>query len=390
IVQHWWHPVSEEGRINEITDNLLWLPFATLEYLDETGDLALLDESVPYLDQGHGSIQEHCLAAIDKALSRMSKRGLSLIGEGDWNDGMNGMGVKWLGESVWLSIFLFGILRRTAALMEVRKVPELCRKYAYSAEALKTALFNHAFNGKWFIRATDDSGRVFGNGDPDLATIFLNPQSWAVITGLVQGEEARTLMKHVEDHLFRDYGVLLFYPPFKKPDRNIGYLSRYAPGVRENGGVYTHAAVWSVIAQGLAENGEHVFDTFRRICPTLLSNLDADRYKGEPYVTPGNIEGPGSIEEGKGAWTWYSGSAAWMYRAIVEYLLGVRVEGGKLVVKPCIPASWKGFTMERNFRGQRFRIEVQRDSLGQLKQTVTPVAAAAETCECSCSEADEV
>ncbi|MDD2716208.1 MAG: glycosyl transferase family 36 [Candidatus Wallbacteria bacterium] len=361
IVQHWWHPVSGEGRINDVSDNLLWLTYVTLEYLDETADNGILKNTVPYLDKGKGTILEHCRKSVDMALSRMSRRGLSLIGEGDWNDGLNGVGNNWKGESIWLSIFLFGILERLAALLDKLGDKKSATKYRNASVALGKAVKKHAFNGKWFDRATDDHGKVLGTLTSKKGKIFVNPQSWAVITGLVKGEEARNLLSQVKKHLYKDYGVLLFTPAFDVPDKNIGYLSRYAPGVRENGGVYTHAAIWTMIAQAKAGNTEMVFETFRRLCPTLLSNADADRYKGEPYVTPGNIEGPESLEEGKGAWTWYSGSAAWLYRAIVEYLLGVRVENDKLVAKPCLPKGWKGFTVERLFRNKKYLVEVKRE-----------------------------
>jgi len=181
-----------------------------------------------------------------------------------------------------------------------------------------------------------------------------------VISGVVDGERARKLLSVTEKRLYRDYGVLLFTPAYSVVDKNIGYLTRYAPGIRENGGVYTHAATWAIWAQAVAGNTEKVYQTVTRLCPPLLSAKDPDRYKGEPYVTPGNIEGPESPYEGKGAWTWYSGSSAWLFRCITERFLGVRMENGELIVDPRLPAAWPGFTMERLVRGKKVRITVKK------------------------------
>jgi cellobiose phosphorylase len=242
---------------------------------------------------------------------------------------------------------------------------------------MKKAVLMHGFEGDRFIRATTDSGEVLGSKLSNEGKIFLNAQTWAVINEIVSGSDAATLLDKVEELLYRDYGVLLFTPSYSKVDRNIGYLTRYSPGVRENGGVYTHAAIWAMWAQDKAGRSEKVYETFKRLCPPLQSNKDADKYMGEPYVTPGNIEGPGSLNEGRGAWTWYSGSAAWLYRSTIENLLGVRVEGDQLVVKPNIPADWNGFTLERNFRGKRFLITVKRveqpDHTSKLETSISQI-----------------
>jgi len=281
------------------------------------------------------------------------------MGEGDWNDGLNGVGVKWKGESVWLAQFFVHVLNSFTEICAGQdKDRKRSARYALAAQDLKKALRIHAFKGDRFMLATKDNGEILGMESCKQGKIHLNPQTWAVISGVVEGEEAKKLMAVTEKRLYRDYGVLLFTPAYSVVDKNIGYLTRYAPGIRENGGVYTHAATWAIWAQALAGNTEKVYDTVARLCPPLLSMKDADKYKGEPYVTPGNIEGPESIHEGKGAWTWYSGSSAWLFKCITERLLGVRVEHGKLVVDPKLPAHWDGFTMERLVRGRRIRITV--------------------------------
>lgn len=360
-VQHWWHPISEEGCLTDISDDLLWLPFVTCNYLRETGDFGIFDESVAWLDGGAGSLFEHCERAIEKVLSRLSPRGLALMGEGDWNDGMNRVGKDWRGESVWLSHFLIGVLREFAQVCrEAGRAEELAERYIQAGRNLQAAVLKFAFVDEWFIRATTDAGEVLGAKSCPEGKIFLNAQTWAVINGVVEGEEAGRLLQQVEKYLYKDYGVLLFTPAYSVVDKSIGYLTRYSPGVRENGGVYTHAAIWAMWAQDRAGNGEKVYETFKRLCPPLLSNANPDKYMGEPFVTPGNIEGPESLNEGRGAWTWYSGSAAWLYKCTIENLLGVKVENGELSVKPNMPADWDGFSMERLFRGQKYLIEVSR------------------------------
>ena len=360
-VQHWWHPISEEGLLTDISDDLLWLAFVTLNYLEETGDNSILEEVVPFLDGGSGTIFDHCQRAIDKVLERLSPRGITLMGEGDWNDGMNGVGKDWKGESVWLSHFFIGILQGFSLLcgrMKSKGEEEI--RYRKAAGDLREAVLKFALKGKWFIRATTDSGAILGSEECLEGKIFLNAQTWAVINGVVDGDQADDLMDNVEKHLYKDYGVLLFTPAFSVVNKEIGYLTRYSPGVRENGGVYTHAAIWAMWAQDKAGRTAKVFETFKRLCPPLLSNANPDRYMGEPYVTPGNIEGPGSQNEGRGAWTWYSGSAAWLYKSIIDNLLGVKPENEKLTIRPNLPSHWNGFTMKRSFRGEKYRIEVKR------------------------------
>ncbi|MFA6093687.1 MAG: glycosyl transferase family 36 [Elusimicrobiota bacterium] len=364
-VHHWWHPISEEGRLTDISDDLLWLPYVVCNYLDETMDYGLLKEKAPWLDGGQGTIFDHCRASIEKALSRRSRRGLSLIGEGDWNDGMNGVGVKWKGESVWLSEFFCGVLRSFAAVCRKNgkgKDEALAKRYEARAESLKQAVLKHAWEKDRFIAATKDNGEPLGSAKCKEGSMHLNSQTWAVINGIVEGPRAQKLMAAVEKHLYRDYGILLFTPAHATVDKGIGYLTRYAPGIRENGGVYTHAATWAIIAQAKAGNSEKVYDTFRRICPPLLSNAAPDTYRGEPYVTPGNIEGPESPHEGQGAWTWYSGSSGWLYKAGLEQLLGVQVIEGELVVRPNLPSAWDHASVERIVRGKRMRVDIRRKS----------------------------
>lgn len=359
-VRHWWHPLSEDGPDTGCSDDLLWLPFAVLEYLNETGDDAVLDEQAPFVDGPPVGLFEHCRRAVDHALGCRSSRGLPLMGTCDWNDGMNAVGAQGRGESVWLGFFLLAQLPRLADLAAARGLPDVAERWRDEAGRLRDALLTHGWEGDRFVRAFTDDGAVLGSASCARGSLFLNPQTWAVIAGVAEGDGARKLMDLVETELGRPYGSLLFAPAYDRPDASIGYLTRYAPGVRENGGVYTHAAVWAIIAAAVAYPGDQAFRLLHRLLPPVRSGADPDLYAGEPYVTPGNIEGPGSCHEGRGGWTWYTGSAAWMRRAALDRVLGVRVEGGKLVVDPRVPEDWESFTVRRRFRGETVVVEAKR------------------------------
>jgi len=365
-VYHWWHPLSEEGRITGKTDDLLWLPYVTVNYLKETKDFRILSEKVPYLPEvgkmekakyETDTLYNHCKRAIERVLNRFSRRGLPLIGEGDWNDGLSSVGPGWKGESIWLGHFLYGILRDFAHVAEKRGDKKLARKYIQRSKVLKERINRYGWDGNWYIRATKDSGAPIGSSRCKEGKIFLNAQVWAIINGVAPEERAKRAMESAEKMLGTGYGPLLFYPAYSKPDETIGYLTRYAPGVRENGGVYTHAAVWAVMAECIMKRQEKAWQFYLGICP-LYRGMDSELYKAEPYVTAGNVDGPASPNFGQAGWTWYTGSAAWLWKVGIEWILGVRASFEGLIVDPCIPREWKGFKIERKFRGARYQIEV--------------------------------
>ncbi len=248
-VYHWWQPITEAGAVSRFSDDLLWLPFAVLAYVRETADEGILDAEAPFVDGPAGTLREHCERALDLALSRMSPRGLPLIGEGDWNDGLSAAGWDGRGESVWVGNFLCYLLPRWAALARRRGDGERAARYLRSAAALQEALNTRAWDGEWYIRATCDDGTVIGSARCAEGQIFLNAQTWAVISGVCPGERRRQLMRTVRDRLYTAAGPVLLRPAYTVPDERIGYLTRYAPGVRENGGVYLHAATWAVWAE---------------------------------------------------------------------------------------------------------------------------------------------
>ena len=357
-VYHWWHPLTEVGLHAAISDNLLWLPFVVKSYLDETGDFAFLDVEEPFVDGGERvPLYDHCARAIDRALAQFSKRGLPLIGAGDWNDGLSAVGLDMKGESVWLGHFLHRILRDFGDVAERRGDAARAVSYRARAGKLKRTINAIAWDGEWFYRGTKDSGEKFGSSSNAEGKIYLNAQTWAVIAGVADEERANAVMDIVEKMLEYKAGPLLLTPAYTAPDKNIGYLTRYAPGMRENGGVYTHAAAWSVIAEAMLGRGESAFRIFSKLNPVNRGKTP-DEYYAEPYVTSGNIEGPDSPFYGRGGWTWYTGSAAWLFKAGVEWILGIRPSVDGLIVDPCIPRSWKTFTVRRQFRGATYGIEV--------------------------------
>ncbi len=357
-VLHWWFSIRGGGPRTNCSDDLLWLPFILDAYLKETGDFGILDEPVPYLNAPAEPLYQHCRRAIERAFSRFSPRGIPLMGDHDWNDGLNAVGTLLKGESFWVGEFLHMILGNFIPLAQQRGDEIFAHKCEDVRASLKEALNRFGWDGEWYLQATTDDGLPLGSHRNDEGRIFLMPNIWAVISGIATEERAQTAMRSVTHHLLKDYGTLLNSPAFTRPRPDIGYVTRYAPGLRENGGVYTHAATWSVWAYVLAGQPELAYEAYRRICPPNRS-ADIDTYKAEPYVTPGNTDGPASEYYGRGGWTWYTGSAQWLHRVATHWILGIRPQEDGLLVDPCIPAHWPGFKVTRRFRGAVYEIEVR-------------------------------
>ena len=358
-VYHWWHPMSEIGLQTQITDNLLWLPFVLNSYLQETADLSVLQLKESFVDDPNpATLYDHCVRAIDKVLVRMSDRGLPLIGAGDWNDGLSAVGLEMKGESIWLGHFLHKVLLDFAEIADRHGAKVKAREYRGRAERLKTAINTHGWDGGWYYRATKDSGEKIGSKENEEGKIFLNAQTWSVIAGVAEEQRAVQVMHEVEKSLEFKAGPLLLHPAYTTPDKFIGYLTRYGPGMRENGGVYTHAATWAIIAEAMLGRAESAYRIYSKLNP-IVRGQHPDEYWAEPYVTPGNIEGPDSPYYGRGGWTWYTGSAAWLFKAGLEWILGIRPTIDGLVVDPCIPSKWNGFRVRRVFRRITYSIEVR-------------------------------
>jgi len=372
---HWWHPLTEEGARKKLNDDLLWLPFVTVAYLRETADWSLLDERVPYLEQDGtrsrdvGTVYDHCRRAIDSFWTRIGPHGVPRMGAGDWNDGLSAIGNDLKSESVWLGHFLVGILDDWCELERHRQTPDtrVIAKYAAAAKQMRADVNRHFWDGAWYQRATKDSGEVIGSRRCRDGKIFLNAQTWAILNGVVPKRRLPKLLRSLERHLYRDYGPLLLAPAYRVADAEIGYLTRYSPGSRENGGLYTHAGLWAIQAECLIGRRAQAWKLWRSFCP-VLRGADPDHYAVEPYVMPGNVDGPDSPHYGRGGWTWYTGSSAWTFRIATEWILGVRPEWDGLRVQPCLPPGWRGFTMTRRFRGALYTIRVVA---GRARERVT-------------------
>ncbi len=365
-VYHWWHHGTSMGAITHCSDDLLWLDFITLNYIDDTGDDKILDVKAKFLPDPkdktkkvtQGTLYDHCIRAIEKVFTRISPRGLPLMGECDWNDGLSHVGIKWKGESIWLGHFLYGILTRIAPICEERGDKKRAKLFLARAEKLKQAINKHGWDGEWYLGATRDDGRPLGSKTQDQGKIFLNCQTWAVITGVADQKRGRAVMDQAKKHLYREYGPLLLTPAYHKTDPTIGYITRYAPSVRENGGLYTHAGTWAVQAECIMRDGDQAFDVYNSFNPAIRG-LDPDNYFVEPYVTPGNVDGPDSPNFGRGGWTWYTGSAAWYAVVILNWLLGIRPTREGLIIDPVIPKKWSGFKAKRLLRGSTYHVTVE-------------------------------
>jgi cellobiose phosphorylase len=363
-VYHWWHPLTEQGHVTKMTDDLLWLAFCTANYIKETGDLGVLGDLAPFLDDGQRyPLLEHVQRAFLRVFKRTSARGLPYIGAGDWNDGLSAVGLQERGESVWLAHFLVGLLADWAHIYAQVGQPERATEFRERRAQLIAAINEHAWDGAWYIRATLDDGAKLGSHENRVGRIFLNAQTWAVLNDVAPPERARQCMAAVRQHLITEAGALLLAPAFDQPIPEIGYITRYAPGLRENGGVYTHAATWCLAAACKLGDHELVGHLLTAINPALK---DPERYWAEPYVLPGNVDGPDSPHHGRAGWTWYTGAAQWLHRVVTEWVLGVRPEWDGLRIAPCLPPGWQHATLTRPYRGCSYQIRIARASAEEV------------------------
>ncbi len=378
-VEHWWHESENKGIRTKFSDDLLWLVYAVCEYIEFSGDFSILKKEINYL-QGEklpenidekydvylpsseiGTLYEHCIKAIERSLD-FGENGLPKIGSGDWNDGFNKIGNKGKGESVWLGFFLYTILTRFIPICEQQGDVKLAEKYKKIQVELKRSLNGNAWDGRWYRRAYMDNGQVLGSMENDECKIDSIAQSWSVISNAGDNDKKYISMESLENHLIdRENGIIkLLDPPFEKGKIDPGYIKSYLPGVRENGGQYTHSAIWVVIAESILGFGDKAVELYRMINPIEHARTKeaAQKYKVEPYVIAADIYGNKNLA-GRGGWTWYTGSSSWYYKAGIQHILGLKIEKGIMSFSPCIPKDWKQYKIKYKWKKSIYNIKVE-------------------------------
>ncbi len=379
-VQHWWHPgAGEKGIRTRFSDDLLWLPYATAEYFNHTQDEALLHEithfleeeplregederyGIPKISQEKSTVYDHCVRAIERSL-KYGVHGIPLMGSGDWNDGMSTVGNQGKGESVWLGWFLHRILKKFSQICHLMKDKERGDRYLVVADTIVEHIDKNAWDGEWYIRAFYDDGSPLGSSQNTECIIDSLAQSWSIISREDEYERSRVAMKSVEDYLIKkDEGlILLFTPPFDESDQEPGYIKGYVPGVRENGGQYTHAASWVIKGFAQLKEGDKAHELYHMINPInhTRTPLECAIYKVEPYVMAADVYAV-APHVGRGGWTWYTGVAGWMYSIGLVDMLGLKKQGNRLMIDPCIPKDWQGFQINYKHNSTHYHITVK-------------------------------
>jgi cellobiose phosphorylase len=354
---HNFFRLTGHGERTGHSDTPLWLPLAVITYLKETGDFSFLDKVVPFQDEGEATVLEHVTRAVDYPLSNLTPRHLPKFGPGDWNDTLDYVGRKGIGESVWVAEFLCYILRETAGLLDQVGKKEKAAQFRSEYDQVSDALNNLCWDGEWYFRGTRDDGGVIGSHTNEEGRIFMNSESWSVISGIAPNDRAHKSMDSAYKMLNTSRGPKILTPAYTKVDQGVGLATRCVPGKKENAGIFNHVAAWAIVAEALLGNGNRAYEYIRETMP-MNQAYDPDLYKMEPYVYSEYVTSPDHPTFGEASHSWLTGSGVWMFRGGLDYVLGVRSNYDGLIVDPSIPFDWKGFKVKRRFRGATYNIEV--------------------------------
>lgn len=354
---HNFFKLTDHGERTNHSDTPLWVPFGIIEYLNETGDLSILNEIVTYYDEGQGSVYEHMKRALDFAISATTERGLPKMMNGDWNDTLDHIGPKGKGETVWGAFFLAYVLRKTFELLEQTHDTPTLERWKQAYDRLGQVTQKYCWDGQWYIRAFKDNGEPVGTHEHKQGKIFINSQTWSVISGLASKDRADKALQSCKEHLLKPYGIQICWPSFTEIADDIGLISRCVPGKKENGAIFNHASSWFVLASILNGDTETAYDVYSRMLP-LNSAKNIDRYEVEPYVFAEYVTSPDHPTENQASHSWLTGTAVWMLRIGLDNILGFKTSLKGVSIEPNIPSSWKSYTAERVFRGKRIILKV--------------------------------
>ena len=355
---HNYFRITEWGEKTNHSDTPLWVPFGIVEYLNETADFSILEEVVKFYDEGEATVYEHMKRAINFAISACTERGLPKIMNGDWNDTLDHIGPNGKGETVWGAFFLGYVIKKTFELLEHQKDFSTLEHWKEKYEQLRKVIDENCWDGKWYLRAFRDDGSKVGSEQHRQGKIFVNAQSWSVISGLAPVEKAKSAMKSGKKYLTTPYGMQIVHPSYTEVEDNTGLISRCVPGKKENGAVFNHASAWFVLASIQNGDVDFAYETYSKMLPTN-SSRDIDRYEVEPYVFAEYITSPDHETENQASHSWLTGTAVWMLRIGMDYICGFKTSLNGITIDPHIPSKWKSFSAVRNFRGKTFKLKVE-------------------------------
>lgn len=354
---HNFFKLTDWGEKTNHSDTPLWVPFGLVEYLNETGDFSILDEKVVYYDKGSGTVYEHLKRAIDFCLKSVSKRGIPKIMNGDWNDTLDKVGPEGKGETVWGAFFLAHVIKKTFELLRYKNDTKTIKAWQKEYDKLRDVTNKVAWDGEWYIRAFKDDGSPLGTSKSSQGKIFINSQTWSVISGCAPKERGDRALSSVKKYLAKGNGIQICYPSYRKVEENVGLISRCVPGKKENGAIFNHASSWFVLASIINGDADFAYDIYSRMLP-INSSKRIDVYEIEPYVFAEYVTSPDHVTEGQASHSWLTGSAVWMLRIGIDYILGFRTSLKGVMINPNIPSHWKAFNATRMFRGKKINLKV--------------------------------